>query len=136
MSDLDARLAQIPDAELERLLELRDRQLRNLAAGSALGQAGNRRRSEDHRAVWIREAKRLLTEQPPLWGDLGRVAAKVLEACRDQGEAFEMLNGRAYQLGTVYRHLLNRRKDLLEEKLPDHAQSLDISSSASSATQA
>jgi len=100
---LQQKLLRISTDELERILDLRDQQERNLAIGRGLGAMANRRRAEEHREIWERVARQVLTDKPYLWRQFDQVAAAVLEHCRIHHHTLK--NGRPYKLMTICQHI-------------------------------
>lgn len=123
--------------QLNAMTEARERWLSVSANGRIEGTLANVSRATTHRALWLREGKRIVAEHPGWLRDLHRVAANIRAWCRDQPEPVSRnRNGAPYSEETIYRFLLKHTGELAaaltrnDEDRPDLAQSPRISSSA------
>jgi hypothetical protein len=108
--ELTAEELEIASAELDRVLEQRDRKERALASGRAMGAQLSREWGEQVRAVWRAEAIEVLKEQPAC--SLKALALEVWTRCKEKGVTKR--NGDVHDSDTIYNFLSAQREQIAE----------------------
>lgn len=93
-------------SELEQVLDSDQHHRHHAEGGRKDGAESNSKRSQRHKALWLIEAKRRVTENALLLRDVHELARQILAWCDEQNPQIAMAT-KPYSERTVYRFLLS-----------------------------